>query len=65
MFLNPKCGVDNPCLDDKSFLTARLDLGDAFLAVGWMTAVVVEVLVGVSRFSIKKCNKPSLIIDDT
>ena len=29
-----------------------LNIGDDFLTVGWMTAVVVEVLMGVCRFSV-------------
>ena len=30
-----------------------------------MTAIVVEVLTGVRKFSIKICNKMSLVVDDT
>ena len=42
-----------------------LTIGNAFLTVGWMTAIVVEVMTGVRRFSIKICNKMSLVVDDT
>ena len=42
-----------------------LTVGDAFLTVRWITAIVVEILMGVCRFSIKICDKTSLVVDDT
>ena len=66
MSLGRKGSIDNPYLDGKPFLTSRLDYRRCFVStVGWMTTVVVEVLMGVCLFSIKICNKTSLVVDDT
>ena len=33
--------------------------------VGWLTAIVVEILMGVLRFCIKICSETSLVVDDS
>ena len=56
---------DNPYLDGKSFLTARLDYRRCFSCSGMDDSCCGGVLMGVRGFTIKICNMTSLVIDDT
>ena len=65
MFSDWQCGIDNPDLDGKSFLTVRLDYRECFFFYSGMGhSFAVEILVGVCRFCIKICSKKSLVVDN-
>ena len=59
------CGVDNPDLGGKSFLTVRLDCRQCFFYSGVDDSFAVEILMGVCRFCIKICSETSLVVDDS